>query len=185
MCSLQIAAVCSAVELLEHFEEKNTLQERRNTGGKGKIEQHTHCIYLDFSEAQDMVSQKKNNELMQKIQLKKAGIIREILKWVRDWWDWDTGSLTSWREVSCEADQRLYLGLIFLNACVNCFGTKSRNATEICWCRKAGRYCWGRGGFPHQENWRFFLTGMTEVRFKWENTKSHTVRPCCWEREEN
>jgi len=80
VCSLQIAAVCSAVELLEHFEEKNTLQERRNTGGKGKIEQHTHCIYLDFSEAQDMVSQKKNNELMQKIQLKKAGIIREILK---------------------------------------------------------------------------------------------------------
>lgn len=63
MCSLRIAAVCSAVELLEHFEEKNTLQERRNTGGKGKIEQHTHCIYLDFSEAQDMVSQKKKQQI--------------------------------------------------------------------------------------------------------------------------
>lgn len=124
----------------------------------------------------------RKNKLMQKIQLKKAGIIREILKWVRDWWDWDTSSLIIWKEVSCEADQRLYLGLIFWNVCVNYLGTKSRNATEICWCREAGRYYQGKGGFQHQENWRLFTTGVTEVRFKLENTKSHTLQGLAAER---
>lgn len=88
----------------------------------------------------------------------------------------------SLKDVTWEADQRWYLGLIFRTVCVNYLGTKSRNATEICWCRKAGRYCQGKGGFLHQENWRLFTTGVTEVRFKLENTKSHTLQDLAAER---
>lgn len=61
-----------------------------------------------------MIGCPRKSKLVEKIQVKKTGIIREILKWVRGWQNWDTSSLMGWGAMICEAAQKLLLGLNFL-----------------------------------------------------------------------